>query len=136
VDGKMTKPWKELGRYGGVGIELVLAILILAGVGHWLDERYWHGQIWGMSIGFVFGVAVGVRNLVRTAGRMQGDIARAEAHDPEAGRWKVDDGWVHETQAEEDERDEAHEGNGAAGTHGHDARPAGQGRKKGNDLPS
>jgi Putative F0F1-ATPase subunit Ca2+/Mg2+ transporter len=132
----MTKPWKELGRYGGVGIELVLAILILAGLGHWLDERYGHGQIWGMSIGFIFGVAVGVRNLVRTAGRMQGDIERAEAQDPEAGRWKVDDGWVHKPQDE---------GHGAAGTDGRDAaagddrddaRPTGRGRKAGDDLPS
>ncbi len=102
----MTKPWKELGRYGGVGIELVLAILILAGLGDWLDRRYFHGHSWGISIGFLLGLAVGVRNLVRAAGTMQRDIERAEAADPEAGHWKVDDGWLHKpgesAQATED----------------------------------
>lgn len=91
----MTKPYKELGRYGGVGIELVLAILILGGAGHWLDERYWHGRGWGMGIGFVLGVAVGVRNLMRVAATMQKDIERAEAEDPAASRWTVDESWLH-----------------------------------------
>jgi hypothetical protein len=95
----MTKPWKELGRYGGVGIELVLAILILAGLGHWLDERYWGGRIWGMATGFLLGVAVGIRNLVRVAGQMQKDIDRAEAQDPEASRWTVDESWLHESKS-------------------------------------
>jgi hypothetical protein len=91
----MTTPFKELGRYGGVGIELVLSILILAGVGHWLDERYWGRRGYGIAIGFLLGVAVGIRNLVRVARRMQKDIERAEAQDPEASRWTVDESWVH-----------------------------------------
>ncbi len=97
----MTKPWKDLGRYGGVGIELVLAILILGGVGHWLDGRYWGGRSWGMGIGFVLGVAVGVRNLVRVAKGMQRDIERAEAQDPEANRWTVDESWLHKPEPNE-----------------------------------
>jgi hypothetical protein len=95
---EMTKPWKELGRYGGVGIELVLAILILAGLGHWLDERYWGGRSWAMAIGFLLGVGVGVRNLMRVAARMQKDIDRAEAQDPEASRWTVDESWLHKAE--------------------------------------
>ena len=91
----MARPWKELGRYGGVGLDLVLAILILGGIGHWLDQRYWPRHDWGMTSGFVLGVAVGVRNLVRAAARMQGDIERAEASDPEASRWVVDESWVY-----------------------------------------
>jgi hypothetical protein len=94
----MTKPWKELGRYGGVGIELVLAILILAGLGHWLDEHYWGNHGWGTGVGFFLGIAVGVRNLVRAAANMQRDIERAEADDPEAGRWTVDESWLHESE--------------------------------------
>lgn len=97
----MTKPWKELGRYGTVGIELVLGILILAGAGHWLDERYWGGHGWGAAAGFVLGVAVGVRNLMRVAAHMQKDIERAEAQDPEAGRWTVDEGWLHKQDPSE-----------------------------------
>jgi hypothetical protein len=92
---EMARPWKELGRYGGVGIELVLAILILAGIGHWLDVRYWEGRGWGMGIGFLLGIAVGVRNLIRVASGMQKDIERTEAQDPEGSRWTVDETWLH-----------------------------------------
>jgi hypothetical protein len=91
----MARPWKELGRYGGVGIDLVLSILILGGIGHWLDQRYWPQKDWGMLTGFLLGVAVGVRNLVRAAARMQKDIERAEAADPSASRWTVDESWIH-----------------------------------------
>ena len=91
----MAKPWGEVGRYGGVGIELVLAILILAGIGHWLDGRYWPGHDYGMTTGFFLGLAVGIRNLVRAAQRMQRDIERAEARDPQGSRWTVDETWLH-----------------------------------------
>jgi hypothetical protein len=91
----MAKPWNELGRYGGVGIELVLSILILGGIGHWLDQRYWRGHDWGMTVGFLLGIAVGVRNLVRAAQRMQRDIEREEARNPAASRWTVDQSWLH-----------------------------------------
>ena len=69
----MAKPWVDIGRYGGVGIELVLTILILGGVGHWLDTRYWGASGWGSGVGFLLGVAVGFRNLMRTAAHMQRD---------------------------------------------------------------
>jgi hypothetical protein len=100
----MARPWKELGRYGSVGIELVLAILICAGIGHWLDQRYWGGHDWGMLVGFLLGIAVGVRNLVRTARHMQADIERAEAGDPEASRWTVDESWLHKDGDERGEK--------------------------------
>jgi hypothetical protein len=96
----MTRPWKELGRYGGVGIELVLAILILSAIGHWFDSRYAKGHEWGMTVGFFLGIAVGVRNLVRAAAHMQRDIEKAEAQDPEASRWTVDESWLHKDSAD------------------------------------
>ncbi len=96
----MAKPWKEIGRYGSVGIELVLAILIMAGIGHWMDQRYWGAHGWGLGAGFLLGAAVGFRNLLRTASNMQKDIERAEAGDPEAGRWTVDESWLHKVQSE------------------------------------
>jgi Putative F0F1-ATPase subunit Ca2+/Mg2+ transporter len=95
------KPWNELGRYGGVGIDLVLAILILGGIGHWLDQRYWPGHDTGMMVGGLLGVGVGIRNLVVAARRMQRDIERAEASDPEAGKWTVDEGWLHKPESRE-----------------------------------
>ena len=95
----MAKPWAEIGRYGSVGIELVLTILILGGLGHWLDARYWGSSGWGTGVGFVLGVAVAFRNLMRTAAHMQRDIERAEARDPAASRWKVDESWLHKEDA-------------------------------------
>ena len=94
----MANPWKDVGRYGGVGIELVLTILIIAGVRHWLDRRYWGDAGWATGVGFLLGVAVGFRNLWRTAKGMQRDIERAEAQDPKASRWTVDENWVHKDE--------------------------------------
>ncbi len=90
----MAKPWMEIGRYGSVGLELLLTILVPAAVGHWLDGRYWGNAGWGTGGGFLFGVAVGFRNLMRTAKSMQRDIERAEARDPAGSRWTVDESWV------------------------------------------
>src|ERR1700723_2076887 len=91
----MSKPWVAIGRYGSVGIEFVLTILIVGALGQWLDKRYAGGHGWVAAIGFLFGVAVAFRNLVRTANRMQRDIEREEARDPAASRWTVDESWVH-----------------------------------------
>jgi hypothetical protein len=91
----MARPLNELGRYGSVGIDLVLAILLLGGIGHWLDIHYWGNHDWGALGGFLLGVGVGVRSLMRTAKRMQRDIEAAEARDPENHRWTVDESWVH-----------------------------------------
>ncbi|MDP8999797.1 MAG: AtpZ/AtpI family protein [Myxococcota bacterium] len=121
----MPRPWKEVGRYGSVGIELVLVILILGGIGHWLDERYWGRHGWGAATGFLVGVGVGVRNLVRTAGRMQKDIERAEAQDPEGSRWTVDESWVHKSEAR-----------GVARTPDSEHTSAKSAKKDGNDLPN
>lgn len=90
----MPGPWKELGRYGTVGLELALTILIVGGIGHWLDLRYWPGKNWGLLVGFALGAAAGFRNLMRTSRQMQRDIERAEAQDPAASRWTVDEGWL------------------------------------------
>jgi hypothetical protein len=91
----MDKPLKDMGTYGGLGIELVLAMLLLGGLGHWLDGRYFGGGAWGMSIGFVLAIAVGIRNFVHAAQSMQADIERAERENPAAHRWTVDESWLH-----------------------------------------
>jgi hypothetical protein len=91
----VAKPYLAIGKYGSVGIELVLTILILAGIGHWIDIRYWRNSGYGVGIGFVLGCAIGFRNLIRTANSMQRDIERDEARDPEANKWTVDEAWMH-----------------------------------------
>ena len=101
----MAKPYSELGRYGGVGIELVLAIVLLGWAGHWLDVRYLGNHDYGMFAGGFLGVAVGVRNLVLLARRAQRDIERAEAKDPEGSRWTVDETWLHKEDDANPDRD-------------------------------
>src|SRR5689334_3704789 len=87
----MARPWKEIGRYGSVGLELVLTILLVSALGRWVDGRYAGGHGWGTGIGFLLGVAVAFRNLLRTAKNMQRDIEQAESRDPEGSRWTVDE---------------------------------------------
>jgi hypothetical protein len=103
----MASPWKDIGRYGTVGIYFVLTIIFLWWWGIWLDGRYWGGQGWGLVVGFLLGVTVGFRNLIRTAAQMQRDIERAEARDPQAGRWTVDPHWLHGDPPASDEEDVA-----------------------------
>ena len=91
----MSKPWVAIGRYGSGGIEFVLTILILGGLGQWLDTRYFGGHGWGLLVGFLLGVAVGFLNMVRTANGMQRDIEREEARNPAGSRWTVDKSWLH-----------------------------------------
>ncbi len=91
----MAKPYAQLGRYGTVGLDLVVSILLLGALGHWLDQRFWGGHDWGMLGGGLLGLAVGVRNLVRAGLRMQRDIEAEEAKDPAGSRWTVDETWLH-----------------------------------------
>ena len=92
-DGKAVGGHRPLRRRGDR--ELVLTILILGASAIDMDTRYWGASGWGSGVGFL-GVAVGFRNLMRTAAHMQRDIERAEARDPAANRWKVDPGWLHD----------------------------------------
>jgi len=91
----MGSPLRDLGRYGSVGIEFVLTIAITAWIGHIIDGHVGHDSGWGMTAGFFLGVVVAFRNLLRTAKSMQRDIERSEKHDPTAGRWTVDESWLH-----------------------------------------
>jgi F0F1-type ATP synthase assembly protein I len=91
----MAKPYKELGQYGTVGLDLVVSVVLLGALGHWLDGRYFGGHDTGMIVGGLLGLAVGVRNLIRAGMRMQRDIEKAEAQDPEGSRWTVDETWLH-----------------------------------------
>jgi hypothetical protein len=98
---RMAKPYKEMARYGGVGIDLVLAILLLGAFGHWLDGKYFASHDYAMLGGGFLGVAVGVRSLVRAVKRMQRDIEVAEAGDPAGSRWTVDETWVHKVDGDD-----------------------------------
>ena len=70
-------PWKSVGRYGTVGIELVLSILIGLFGGQYLDVRF--GTKWIWLAGFGLGIYAGFRGLFKTAAKMSRDVEESEA---------------------------------------------------------
>lgn len=64
--GKKTEKFfdRDLVRYGNIGLEMLVSVLIGAGGGYLLD-RYLHTRPWLMIVGFVLGAAAGFRTLFR-----------------------------------------------------------------------
>jgi hypothetical protein len=71
-----SKGMRSLGRYGGVGLELLLSIAVGYYLGRWLDQKL--GTPWIAFVGFLLGCYAGFRTLFRTARQMQRDIEREE----------------------------------------------------------
>jgi F0F1-type ATP synthase assembly protein I len=71
-----SKSLKSYGRYGSVGLELLLSIAVGYYLGHWLDGKL--GTRWIAIVGFLIGCYAGFRTLFRTAKQMQRDIERDE----------------------------------------------------------
>ncbi len=72
----MAKPWKDIGRYGTVGIELVISMMAGFFLGQYLDKKF--GTSWISIVGLGLGVYAGFRQLWRTAQKMTRDAERAE----------------------------------------------------------
>lgn len=60
----MQQHWKDVGRYGTVGLELALSILFGMFLGRWLDQKFGTGQ-WLTFVGLGFGLAAGARSVLR-----------------------------------------------------------------------
>ena len=60
--------FRTLGGLGTVGLSFVLAIFIGTAAGYYLMTRFGLGR-WVFFLFFIFGVAAGVLNVYRTAGR-------------------------------------------------------------------
>ena len=60
--------FRTLGGVGTVGLSFVLAIFIGTAAGYYLMTRFGLGR-WVFFLFFLFGVAAGVLNVYRTAGR-------------------------------------------------------------------
>ncbi len=85
----MKQNWKGLGTYGTVGLEFALSILVGLFAGTWLDKKLGtHG--WLALVGFGFGLAAGVRTLLRANQRAMREIERAEREERKA-RKQFDD---------------------------------------------
>jgi ATP synthase protein I len=57
---------RSFGTLGSVGLSFVIAIVLGAGGGLWLDRWIGSGH-WGFFIGFFLGLAAGVVNVVRAS---------------------------------------------------------------------
>ena len=64
----MSETVRQIGALSTVGFSFVLAIVIGAGFGWWLDTRLGTSP-WLMMVFFFLGLAAGVLNVYRTAGR-------------------------------------------------------------------
>jgi F0F1-type ATP synthase assembly protein I len=78
------RPWKAYGRYGSVGIELALSIVIGVLGGRWLDDRYAGGHGWLAIAGLVVGVYAGFRQVFRAAKEIERENERADREDAAA----------------------------------------------------
>jgi F0F1-type ATP synthase assembly protein I len=70
---------RNSGRYGTVGLDLVFGLAIGFFLGRYLDQRFWGGHGYGTAGGSLFGVAAGVRSLMRASKSMNADIVREES---------------------------------------------------------
>ena len=60
---------RTIGALSTVGFSMVLAVVIGAGIGYFLMTQFGLGR-WVFFLFFVFGVAAGIINIFRTAGRI------------------------------------------------------------------
>lgn len=65
----MADTVKTIGALSTVGFSMVLAVVIGAGVGYFLMTQFGLGR-WVFFLFFIFGVAAGIINVYRTAGRI------------------------------------------------------------------
>lgn len=56
---KEPSAWKDLGDAGTLGMELVLSVFLLAGIGYWLDGKLGTAPIF-VAIGGILGMAAGL----------------------------------------------------------------------------
>jgi F0F1-type ATP synthase assembly protein I len=68
--------WKAYGRYGTVGLELVLSMIVGYVIGRWIDTKL--GTTWVVWVGSVAGVYAGFRALFKTAKRLERETERAD----------------------------------------------------------
>ncbi len=83
---RSRKPWRAYGRYGSVGIELVLSIGLGYYGGHWLDNRF-GTKGWLAGVGFLVGCYAGFKALWVAAKRMEKDVEREEAQERGEDPW-------------------------------------------------
>jgi F0F1-type ATP synthase assembly protein I len=74
----MKSSWKATYRYGNIGLELVLSIIVGFLLGRWVDRHFLGAHGYGTAVGTLIGVYTGFRSLYKMAKQAQLD---AEAED-------------------------------------------------------
>jgi ATP synthase protein I len=64
-DEAISRQWH---RMAGVGVEFIAAILLLGGVGWWVDWQFGFSP-WGLLVGVALGFVVGLWQLIRVGMR-------------------------------------------------------------------
>jgi F0F1-type ATP synthase assembly protein I len=78
----VKQDWKGAGRYGTVGLELVLSVVVGLFGGQFLD-RHFHTAPWLTLLGTAYGIAAGVRGLYRAAQRATREAEELERRERE-----------------------------------------------------
>ena len=79
----MQQDWKGVGRYGTVGLEFAVSVLLGLWLGHWLDQRYHaHGIL--TLVGLAYGFAAGARLVWRALKRANREAEAEEQAEREA----------------------------------------------------
>ena len=71
---------RELGKYGALGLEMAISVVIGMGVGWWLDRKLGTAP-WLMVVWLGFGFAAGVRSLWRSAKKMEREMEKDDRDD-------------------------------------------------------
>ncbi len=69
----MQSNWKATYKYGNIGLELVLSIVVGFLLGRWVDRHVLGGHGYGTIVGTLIGVYTGFRSLFKMAKQMQVD---------------------------------------------------------------
>ncbi len=80
--------WKAYGRYGSVGFELIVSMIVGYVFGKWLDEKVGAGG-WLTGLFSVAGVYAGFRSIFKAAKTMERDVEKEEKLDRGESPWKV-----------------------------------------------
>lgn len=87
----MQQYWKGVGRYGTVGLELALSVLVGLFGGQWLDKKFGtHGIL--TLVGLAYGLAAGARAVWRALKSANREAEEQERQDQQTRKKFHDDG--------------------------------------------
>jgi len=77
----VNKSWKATYRYGNIGLELVLSIVVGFLLGRKIDRWLFGGHGWGTAVGTGIGVYTGFRALYKLAKQAQREADAEDARE-------------------------------------------------------